>query len=191
MPPRVRIDKKDIVDAAVNIVRIAGAGALNARSLATALGCSTQPIFSNFQSMDELNVELTKAAYGVYQSFIDREVKKERYPIYKAYGMAYICFAREESELFKLLFMCDRRGAESAPNSDFYASVEMIMSANGFDRARAELFHLEVWSATHGIATMIATAFLDLGEELISRILSDVYNGVRQRQMMEAANDGD
>ena len=185
MPPRVRIDKKDIVDAAVNIVRIAGAGALNARSLATALGCSTQPIFSNFQSMDELNVELTKAAYGVYQSFIDREVKKERYPIYKAYGMAYICFAREESELFKLLFMCDRDGKDLSPTDDFNESVEIIMNSNGVTKEKAELMHLEMWTFVHGIAAMLATSFLVLDGELISNMLSDVYQGLRARHFSE------
>ncbi len=188
MPPKVRINKSDIIDAAVNIVRIAGAGALNARSIATALGCSTQPIFSNFQSMDELDVEVIKAAYRVYYELIASEVEKGKYPIYKAYGMAYIRFAREECELFKLLFMCDRRGEEFVPTSDFDASVEMIMQANGFDRSRAELVHLEVWSATHGVATMIATSFLELDEQIVSRILSDVYSGIKQRHI-EEAND--
>ena len=33
---------------------------------------------------------------------MEREVQKCEYPVYKAYGMAYIKFAKDEKELFKL-----------------------------------------------------------------------------------------
>ncbi len=188
MPPKVKITRENIICTALEIVKREGAGALNARSLAAELGCSTQPVFSNFSSMEELDTEVLKAAYQIYLGFIEAEVNRGEHPPYKAYGRAYIRFAREERELFKLLFMCDRGGEELIPTADFDASVEMIMEANGVDRERARLIHLEVWSATHGIATMLATSFLSLDEELISRILSDVYHGVRARHCSEVSD---
>ena len=54
MPPKVRITKEEIIGTCLALVRENGADALNARSIAAALGCSTQPIFSNFSSMEEL-----------------------------------------------------------------------------------------------------------------------------------------
>ena len=48
MPPKVKITKEDIINAAVSLVRENGADALNARTVASLLGCSTQPVFSNF-----------------------------------------------------------------------------------------------------------------------------------------------
>ena len=54
MPPKARITKREIISTAIILVRENGAGSLNARAIASALGCSTQPIFSNFSSMDEL-----------------------------------------------------------------------------------------------------------------------------------------
>lgn len=185
MPPKVKITRDDIINAAVAIVRRNGAQELNARSIAGEIGCSTQPLFSNFTSMEELDVAVMTAAYGIYTGFINAEIARGEYPMYKAYGMAYIRFAREERELFKLLFMSDRRGAEAVPTDDFAASVEIIMEANGVSRESAELIHLEVWSATHGIATMLATSFLELDDSLISQILSDVYHGVRRRHILE------
>ena len=104
-----------------------------------------------------------------------------KYPQYKAFGMAYIRFAREERELFKLLFMCDRGDQPFVPTQDFDASVNIIMKANGVTKERAELMHLEMWSCVHGIAVMTATSFLTLEEELISDMISDVYHGVRAR----------
>ncbi len=181
MPPKVRITKKDIIDTTLSLVREGGADAINARGIANALACSTQPIFSNFESMEELERSVFAAAFEIYLGFISSELKGEKYPPYKAYGMAYIRFAKEEKELFKLIFMCDRQGEEVAPSSDFKSAVEMIMKANNCDRETAELLHLEMWACVHGIATMLATSFLELDSELISRMLTDVYQGLRIR----------
>ena len=54
MPPKVRITKEDIIHTAVEIVRRDGTGAINARVIAKELNCSTQPVFSNFATMEDL-----------------------------------------------------------------------------------------------------------------------------------------
>ena len=46
MPPKVKVKKEDVINAAVDIVRCSGAQAINARTIASALNCSTQPVFS-------------------------------------------------------------------------------------------------------------------------------------------------
>jgi len=190
MPPKVKITKEQIVQTALFLLRQNGEGALNARSIAEALGCSTQPIFSNFATMEALQDAVVSAAYELYLGFLDREAKSGKYPKYKSFGMAYVRFAKEEKELFKLLFMCDRGGKEFAPTVDFEASVEMIMQANGVTRERARLMHLEMWSCVHGIGTMLATSFLELEWELVSNMLTDIYQGIRARHLSGEENDG-
>ena len=185
MPPKVKITKEDIINKGIELVREHGAESINARGIATALGCSTQPIFSNFESMEDLNEQIIFSAYKLYLGFIETELKGEKYPPYKAYGMAYIHFAKEEKELFKLLFMRDRTGEDLSPPPDFEQSVEIIMKANNFTREIATLMHLEMWACVHGIAVMMATSFLELDDEIISQITSDVYLGVRTR-LLEA-----
>ena len=186
MPPRPKVTREDIVSTALDIVRESGETALNARAIASRLGCSTQPIFSNFSSMEELCDEVIDAAYELYWSFLETEVQSEKYPKYKAFGMAYIRFSREERELFKLLFMRDRTGEDISPSADFEEAVRMIMTANGTTREKASLIHLELWTCVHGIAVMIATSFLSLDTELISGVLSDVYLGVRAKHLAES-----
>ena len=181
MPPRVKTTKEDIVEASLALVRAGGDRVLNARSIAAALGCSTQPIFSNFSGMEELERETIAAAYAHYLEFLSRETESGAYPPYKAFGMAYIRFAREERELFKLLFMRNRTGEDLSPSPDYEESARMIASANGVSMETARLIHLEVWACVHGIATMLVTSFLPLEEELISTMLSDVYLGIRER----------
>ena len=189
MPPKVKISKDDIIRASLELVREDGMDALNARSLATSLECSTQPIFSNFATMDALLSEVIKSAYGLYFSYLENEAQSGKYPTYKSFGMAYIRFAKEERNLFHLLFMRDRNGESLTPTDDVERSVEIIMSANGISRKRAELMHLEMWACVHGIATMIATSFFELDWELISEMLSDVYHGIRVRHIEEEKNE--
>lgn len=183
MPPKVKITKEDIINTALGLVREKGSDAVNARAIAAALNCSTQPVFSNFATMDELLKEIVAAAYEIYLDFIKREEQSGKYPRYKAFGIAYIRFAEKEKELFKLLFMRDRQGEVSSPSSDFTASVEMIMEANSFTREKAELIHLEMWSCVHGIGTMLATSFLILDDELISEMMTDIYQGIIARHL--------
>ena len=43
------------------------------------------------------------------------------------------------------------------------------------------LFHLEMWVMVHGIAVMLATGYLDLDEDTVSRMLTDAYQGLKKR----------
>ena len=186
MPPKVKITKENIVQTALTLLRENGEQALNARAIAAALNCSTQPIFSNFATMEELQKVTVAAAYEIYLSFLKKEAESGKYPQYKAFGMAYVRFAKEEKELFKLLFMRDRRGEDlMALSPDFEESVQLIMKANGVSMETAKLMHMESWICVHGIATMLATSFLSLDWELVSNIITDVYQGLRARHLSE------
>ena len=185
MPPKVKITKEGILETAIELLRQNGEGSVNARSLASALNCSTQPIFSNFATMEELQEAMVATAYDQYLAFLQKEAESGTYPAYKAFGMAYIRFAEEEKELFRLLFMRDRGGAPRASTPDFEASVDMIMRANGISRPKAERMHFEMWAYVHGIATMLATSFVPLGREEISEMLTDVYQGLCARHAGE------
>lgn len=188
MAPKIKVTKQEIISAALDIVREYGSNNLNARSVAAKLGCSTQPIFSNFQTMDELTSATLLAAYEVYGNFIRSELSSGKYPEYKAFGVAYVRFAKEECELFKLLFMCDRKAADILPTADFDASIKIIMNNSGLSKERATLLHLEMWTFVHGIGTMLSTSYLTFEHELISSMITDVYQGILHRHLLEEEN---
>lgn len=186
MPPKVRVTREDIIRTATDIVRESGAEALNARTVAAVLGCSTQPIFSNFATMEDLRFAVVESADALYQEYVSRETESGEYPPYKAGGMAYIRFAKEEKELFKLLYMCDRTEVDvPAETQSFTQMTDLVRRNTGADDDTAKLFHLEMWAYVHGIATMFATGFLDLDWKLVSRMLTDAYLGMRKQYGME------
>lgn len=186
MPPKIKITKEDIITAALDIVRSSGAQGINARNIAAALDCSTQPVFSNFATMDELRLAVAEVATELCQTFIQREVERKEFPAYKASGIAYIRFAKEERELFKFLYMCDRSGAPIPESSSINSQMEsMVRDNTGLGDTDAKLFHLEMWAYVHGIASMFATGFLDLEWGLVSKMLTDAYQGLKKQHKSE------
>ena len=186
MPPKIRITKEDIIETAVEIVRKSSAESINARNIATVLKCSTQPIFSNFASMEELRLAVVEKAEKICYDYIKQEIESGKYPPYKASGMAYIRFAKEEKELFKLLYMRDRTNESVPESTELDNKMETIVHSNtGLKDDEAKLFHLEMWAYVHGIAVMVATNFENLDNELISRMLTDAYRGLRKHYGLE------
>ena len=185
MPPKVKFTKENIISSALELVRAEGGDALNARALANKMGISTQPIFSSFINMEELRNAVLGEAEALYLEKIASVVKSGNYPPYKASGMGYIEFALTERELFKLLFMRDRSCEVVGSTVEFELIVQAIMKSLGLSRERAEQFHLEMWIFVHGIATMVATSYLDFNISLISTMLTDMYMGLKTRFLSE------
>ncbi|MDE5994503.1 MAG: TetR/AcrR family transcriptional regulator [Oscillospiraceae bacterium] len=180
MPPKFKFTKDEIIDAALNIIRKNGASALTARALAEELGCSVKPIFGLFKNMEQVQQEVFAAAQSLYQSYLQKDMLSGKYPQYKSSGMAYIRFAREEKELFKLLFMRDRSGENIEENrEEVKPFIELIKQSIGLGEEKAYLFHIEMWIFVHGIATMIASSYLEWSDSLVSESLTDMYTGLK------------
>ncbi len=182
MPPKFKFKRDEITNAALNLTRRTGLSSLTARALATELGCSAKPIFGLFKNMEEVQQEVIRTANTLYQSYLKEDMEKGEYPPYKASGMAYIRFAKEEKELFKLLFMRDRSVEKVEENmEEIKPLLQLIQKDTGMDEQEAHTFHIEMWIFVHGMATMIATNYLDLDEGYISKVITDAYKGIKSR----------
>ena len=181
MPQKAKITREEIVGAALGLVRKNGIESLNARSLAKRLGVSTQPIFSHFASMKELERATFDEAQSFYESRISAAIASDPVRPYRASGMAYITLAREEPRLFRWLFMRDRTGEEDKGTAEIEGLLKLLQDRLGLSREDALLFHLEMWVVVHGIATMVATSYQNWNKETVSRILTDCYRGLLKR----------
>ena len=54
MPPKQKIKKADLLEHAFKIAEEKGIDAVTSRSVAKSAGCSIQPVFSHFPTMEEL-----------------------------------------------------------------------------------------------------------------------------------------
>lgn len=190
MPPKFKFTREQIVAAALEVTRKNGITGLTARGLAAELGSSAKPIFGLFQNMEEVQREVVSAANTLYQSYIKKGMADNEFPPYKASGIAYIQFAKEEKELFKLLFMRDRTDEKIQENREEIRPIlDLIMKNLGIDENEAYFFHLELWLYVHGIATMIATNYLEWDIEFIDKALTDAYQGLKNRYVTRSTDN--
>lgn len=182
MPAKKQISREAILEAAIDIVRKSGIESVNARSLARKLNCSTQPVYLSFKNMEELKDAVIHAADDVYQRFVSEELKKGHIMPYKAGGVAYIRFAKEEKGLFKALFMRERTIEQAEYEKRFSDnSIKEISKRTGLDYESAYRFHIEMWAFGHGIASMLVTGYLDFDIETADQMMSDVFLGLVNR----------
>lgn len=191
MPPKCKFTREEIINTALDITRESGISAVTARAVGARLNSSSKVIFSLFQNMEELQSEVLRAADMLYQDFLSEDMSSGRYPAYKGSGMAYIRFAKEEKELFKLLFMRDRSHENITDGkAEMKPLIELIQKNTGLSEKEAYMFHIEMWIYVHGIATMIATSYLDWDMEVTGKVMTDAYVGLKYRFCGEGKNDG-
>lgn len=176
MPARKKIQKEDIIQESVSIVAKEGINALNARKIAKKLGCSTQPLFYIYENMDDLKKDVMNEIVKIF----DIEVlKSETGQLeYKDIGINYIRFAKEEPELFKIMF--NRKINEGAFDFiDLTGSaktiLETISKQTGMSNEDAKQFHLRMWLYVNGIASLAANQTVEFNDGEIAELLKDQY----------------
>ena len=104
MPPKVKITNEEIIEAALSIVRKGGIASVNVREVAKVLGCSIQPVFRNFKSMENLKKELYVRAGEIHNEYMEKGLSLHQIP-FLGMGIAYIDFERKEKNLFKFIIL--------------------------------------------------------------------------------------
>lgn len=175
MPTTLKITKEKILDAAFSIARSYGINKVSNREIAKRLNCSIRPIYYQFRNVAELNKELyVKIEKFFYKFIMDNMI--DTMPLYKQVGINYIKFAREETNLFKFLFMTrsDLIPKEfiSKDQEDFKELVKLIKISTKLSDKDVESFHIKMWIFAHGIATLSANNTVEFNDEQISHLLS-------------------
>ena len=195
MPPVRKITKEDIIKKSLSIVNEEGLTSLNARRLAKELMCSTQPIFSQFKNMEELNSAVVDEIYHIF----DKYMLKENYNhlVYKDIGLNYIHIAKEYPNYFKILFQSDKKlKARSfveltGPSKRIF---ETIQKQTGLSNEEVIKFHIKMWFYVNGIANLVSNntcEFTDidldnfLKEQYLSMLLYEYQKGNIKKEVID------
>lgn len=180
MPPKIKITREEIIDAAIKIIREHGYEKLNARSLAKELGCSVQPIFREFSNMEDLKKAVMEEVGKFYSKYLLDSISKDDSLI--GLEMAYIRFAQEEKNLFRMIHMSDRIGISGA--GEFtgvginHEIVKAMADVTGLSLEKAASLYTGTFFAAHGIAAMLATNHCAFKDEEIMGIIGNVFDGL-------------
>ncbi len=102
MPPKNTFTEEMLLGAAFKIVRHQGIKKLSARSLAKELNCSTTPIYRYLDSMDKVEKIMRKRAINL---LLEYQLTRRTGHAFFDMGLGYILFAKNEKNLFRLLYM--------------------------------------------------------------------------------------
>lgn len=181
MPPKAKITKEMILNTVLEITRETGFETVNARSIANKLQCSTRPIFTCYENMEELKKEFLAFAYEYYKQYVTNYNNTVKISSCLIFPLSYIEFAQEETCLFKLLFINDM-DLNMTEAKDFYKEIDNEKRAAefsdiiGIELERAKVIFLDLFLYSHGIAVLAATKKLSLNrdnaEKMVKNILS-------------------
>ena len=191
MPPRPKFTQDELVGAAVDLVREQGVESLTARELGKRLGASPSPIFTMFKDMEELKNAVRVQAKQVFDRYM--AVAEDYFPSYKMRGMQWVRFAREEPNLFRLLF--ERNIRENLNFDDAVDAlpfgreddIAIIMRDYHATRGQAERLFRQMWIHTYGLCVLSASRVCVLSDEEIARLLGEVFTGMIH--VLQAPND--
>lgn len=180
MPPKAKITKEMIVEAAFNIVQKEGVEKVTARSISEQLNCSTQPVLYYFSTVEDIKRLVYKKVDEYHTDYImDTDTDYEN-PLL-AIGMNYIRFAIKESNLFRFLFqsnefagvgMLDLLETEELLPIIAVLQNELDMSLEDTKDVFSTLFIF-----AHGYASLYANNTMIYNELSVMKTLEKVFYG--------------
>ena len=179
MPPKTRITKEMIINAAIEVVKQNGFESINARTVAQQLHCSTQPVMYHFTTIDSLKRAAYSQADQLHTQYL-MDIPPGQDPVL-GIGLNYIRFAVNEPQLFRFLFQSGYAPESSLlemVNSEELTPVLAVMQEGaGVSMEKTRQVFLTVAMFAHGYASIIANNGLEYNEKLVAEHLERAWNG--------------
>lgn len=175
MPRQPRFSREDIVAAGLGIVRASGYEAVSARALGKELGTSSSPMFTMFKDMNEVMDAIWTAAEDTFIKHMDGVTGY--FPAFKEFGMRLVSFAKNESNIFQMLFL----GKNSCPEMAERIARECLTQVGqgyGLTDDQADFLFMQMWPLACGIAALCVKRPEDFSDESVSRTLSYHFSGI-------------
>lgn len=181
MPPKAKITKEMILKTVLDITRQTGFEAVNARSIANKLQCSTRPIFTCYKNMDELKREFLDFAFEVYNQYVADYRASVKADSCLILPLSYVAFAREETNLFQLLFINDM-DLNMTEAEDFYKEAgneekaRIFSDSLGIEWEFGKAVFLDLFLYSHGIAVLTATGKVSFDRKNVEQMLKNLLS---------------
>lgn len=176
MPPRTKFSREEIIQAAVRITRQRGFESVTAREIGAELGISSRPIFTWFDSMEQLKEAVYEDAKILYRQYLEQGLSR---PIpFLGVGQQYIRFAREEPELYKVLFLTklNEKSGGAMASLKFAQDLarDSLMRIYNLDGKTADKYFRNLWLVSFSFTTLIVTGNCPYSDEEISAIFTEM-----------------
>lgn len=192
MPPKPKITKDMVIEAAFSIARDSGVEQINARTVSERLHCSTQPVMYHFATIEELKKAVfCKADQYHTEHLMNLTGSKE--DVLLDIGLNYIRFAVKEPHLFRFLFQSGYAAENSLLEMIDAEGLTPVLStmqeAMNMSLSQTKDIFVTLAMFVHGYASIIANNSLEYDEELIKLHLERVYTGAVLAAQKENKNE--
>ena len=184
MPPKQKITKEELLDCAFRITQQKGISAVTSRSVASLAGCSIQPVFSHFPTMEILRQETFQYAC---RRFMDEVLVFKGQPGFPALVSKWtLDLARNRPNLYKLLYLSDGFPHTSMAEMmmQFESNQEMIsaMETNfGLSQKDCQTILVRSCLLLTGICTMICLNHIEISDEEALTMVSETVQDMTER----------
>lgn len=195
MPPKAKITREMILNTVLGITRESGFEAVNARSIAGRLRCSTRPIFTCYENMEELKAEFLAFAYEYYERYVAEFRDAAAAAPALILPLSYIEFAQEEPLLFKLLFV-DDMDLKMTEAKDFYREIGNENRARAFSQAvgiepeRGKAVFLDLFLYAHGIAALAASKKFAPDRSGVEKMAANLLAALLKQENVDGETQG-
>lgn len=180
MAPKPKYTKEQIVDTAVDIIRDSCVENITAQEIARRLHTSTRPVFTYFNTLEDLRTAAILRAKQLYNAYADRGLAMT--PAFKGYAMEYIHFAAQEPSLFRLLFMGKSRQQSLLRFLDMEGHLpvvrEALMTTFHLTPEQADWLYQNMWLYAHGLAALCASEAVHFTQTEIAEKLGVLCRGL-------------
>ncbi len=178
MPRSVQITKEKILKAALDILIRDGYSAVNIKSIAKELKCSTQPIAWQYGNMDNMREALTQEAV-IYANQKMTPASENCIEAFWQIGYAYINLAFDAPNLFRFVYMGESksycRGGFNFILTDKgnAALIDKLYQYLNISREQADMLFQRMLVFTHGIVSLAAAGVLNCTKEQVYSTVKD------------------
>ena len=178
MPRSVQITKEKILAAAIDILIRDGYYAVNIKSIAKELKCSTQPIAWQYGNMDNMREVLTQEAV-IYANQKMMPTSTNCIEAFWQIGYAYINLAFDTPNLFRFVYMGESknycRGGFNSILTDKgnAALIDKLYQYLNISREQADMLFQRMLVYTHGIVSLVVAGVLNCSKEQVYSIVKD------------------
>lgn len=180
MPPKAKVTKEMVIDAAFEVIRAEGAENVNARTVANKLGCSTQPVMYHFATIEEMKRAVYEKTDKYHTEYL-MNIPETPKDVMLGIGKNYIRFAVEEPNLFRFLFQSgfavQNSLLEMINSEELMPVLSVMQKAMEMNLEQTKEVFVTLAMFVHGYAGIIANNSLEYDEKLITTHLERVYTG--------------
>lgn len=180
MPPRAKITKEMVIDAAFETARETGAETINARTVAKKLDCSTQPVMYHFATIEDLK-RAVYAKLDRYHTEYLMNIANPQEGLMLGIGLNYIRFAIEEPRLFRFLFQSgyavENSLLEMVDSEALLPVLSAMRQAMELPMEQTKEVFITLALFAHGYASIIANNALEYDEKTVITHLERAYRG--------------